>query len=141
MAVQFKRCRTCGQIFQTAIDGDECPNCVEEREWSYERVKDYLYEHPGATMAEVVDDTGVDLKLVRRFLREGRVELETADGFLLCEKCGKPITSGTMCQECKTQLSRAMDSVLPQSLLDKRDGRERPEPLRTRNDKLHVKKR
>lgn len=136
MALQFKKCKTCGRVFQTAFDGLECPDCVEERERKFEKVKEFLYRYPGASMEEIIEETEVDPKLILRFLKEGRLEMMNAAGLLTCEKCGAPITSGTMCAKCKDKLSRAMQSVLPKA----------PEPVRekksplgsTKADKLHV---
>ncbi|MBD5559255.1 MAG: flagellar protein [Clostridia bacterium] len=111
MSVQFKKCKTCGRIFDGY--GLECYECVEENERQFNLVKDYIWEHPKASMQEIVEDTGVNEKLIIRFLKEGRLEFDNASGLIVCEKCGAPITGGTLCRNCKEKLSKAMDSVLP----------------------------
>lgn len=135
MSLQFKRCKTCGRIFQS-IHGNECPECIDERERKFQLVKDYLYEHPGAFMEEIVEETKVDPKLVLRFLKEGRLEMLNSAGLLTCEKCGAPITSGTMCQKCKDKLARAMQSVLPKAAPAAKKGQSQGAP--PQKDKLHV---
>lgn len=114
MKSQFRKCKTCGRIFQSSV-GTECPDCIEDREQKFNLVKEYLYEKPGASLEEIAEVTGVDSKLVIRFLREGRLEMSGAAAILVCEKCGAPVTSGTMCDKCKDKLARAMQSVLPSS--------------------------
>lgn len=137
MALEFKKCKTCGRIFQGF--GLRCPDCIEEEERQFTMVKDYIWEHPGASMHELVENTGVDAKLVLRFLKEGRLEMDTADGLLVCEKCGAPITSGTMCAKCKEKLSKAMDSVLPKSQAPQpKSSGDNPFSNAMRADKLHV---
>lgn len=114
MSLQFKKCKTCGRIFQS-YHGFECPDCIDERERQFAKVKEYLYEYPGASMDEIVAGTEVDAKQILRFLKEGRLEMQNSEGLLTCEKCGAPVTSGTMCQNCKDKLARAMQSVLPKA--------------------------
>lgn len=65
-------------------------------------------------MAEISNETGIEEKLILHFLREGRLEMMTADGSLVCEKCGTPIKSGRLCRKCSEALSHALNSVLPQ---------------------------
>lgn len=138
MASEFKKCKTCGRIFQGY--GKQCPDCVEEEDRQYNLVRDYVWAHPGASMYEIVEETEVDPKLILRFLKEGRVELENADGLLTCEKCGTPISSGTLCDACKSKLSKAMDSVLPKAKASKPEPRSSSSPGMGsgKTDKLHV---
>lgn len=114
MALQFKKCKTCGKIFQS-LGSLECPDCIEERERKFQLVKEYLYKEPGASLEKLAEETGVEEKLIIRFLKEGRLEMTSVEGLLTCEKCGAPVTSGTMCDKCKDKLARAMQSVLPSS--------------------------
>ena len=133
MSLQFKKCKTCGRIFQS-ISGFECPDCIDEREKKFALVKEYLYQEPGASLDMIVENTGVDSKLVIRFLKEGRLEMQNSGGLLKCEKCGAPVSSGTMCNACKDKLSRAMQRVLPKPAA----GAGQPPVSASGKDKLHV---
>lgn len=136
MALEFKKCKTCGRIFQGF--GNRCPDCIEEEERQFNLVRDYIWGHTGASIHEVVENTEVDPKVVLRFLKEGRLELENSEGFLVCEKCGAPISSGTMCANCKSQLSKAMDSVLPKAQQPAASRAPEPNLGSGKTDKLHV---
>lgn len=137
MSLQFKKCKTCGRIFQS-IHGLECPECIDDRERKFAIVRDYLYEYPGASMDEIVEETEVDPKLIIRFLKEGRLEMQNSKGLLSCEKCGAPISSGTMCTSCKDKLAKAMESVLPKSMTEKGKKESRAVSSSSQKDKLHV---
>lgn len=133
MSVQFKKCKSCGRIFQGY--GLECYDCVEQNEKHFNTVKDYIWDNPRASMQEIVEETGVNEKLILRFLKEGRLELDNSEGLILCESCGKPITTGTMCRACKERLSKIMDGALPQPAAKK----EKTPLGSTKADKLHVR--
>lgn len=88
-------------------------------------------------MEEIVAETEVDPKLILRFLKEGRLEMQNSAGLLSCEKCGAPITSGTMCQNCKDKLAKAMQSVLPKA--NQGQGKKDSKTISSsQKDKLHV---
>ena len=137
MALQYKTCKSCGRIFQSA-GADVCPECLREMEEQFKVIKDYLYQKPGASVEEISKETGIDEKLILHFLREGRLEMIHPDGSLLCEKCGAPITSGRLCKKCAESLSHALGSVLPKQKAPEETGGKRAGLGRTRPDKLHV---
>jgi len=82
----------------------------------YKKVRDYLYDHPNATMVEVSEATGVEEKIILEFLREGRLELKEPSPVLTCERCGKPITTGRMCKECLAVFERGLKKGLNESV-------------------------
>lgn len=134
MSVQFKKCVSCGRIFDGY--GLECYDCVEEHERQFNLARDYIWDNPRASMQEIVEETGVSEKLILRFLKEGRLEFDNSAGLIVCERCGAPITSGTLCRSCKEKLSKAMDSVLPNQEPSKTE----KVPLSSsKSDKLHVR--
>lgn len=96
-----------------------------------------MYEYPGASIDEIIEATEVDPKLILRFLKEERIEMTHADGLLICEKCGAPITSGTICSACKNKLSRALQSVLARPEANK-DQKSKAQGASASKDKLHV---
>ena len=69
------------------------------------KVRDYIYQHPDASIKEISEKTEVDEKIILDFLKEERLSLRTADGLLRCQQCGKPIEKGSYCQgySAKTQ--------------------------------------
>ena len=87
----------------------------------FKKIKEYLYASPNATIAEVVEETGVEEATVFFMLKEGRLEMRSASGFLTCRHCGEPISSGTICDRCAEKLSSAFESVLEKNRPVKKD--------------------
>jgi len=79
-----------------------CDVCKQLDEEDFRRVKDYLYKNSGANLTQVSIDLDVSVEKIKRFLKDGRLEIVAEDGnmFLDCEKCGKSIKSGKFCEEC-----------------------------------------
>lgn len=138
MALNYKTCSYCGRIFQSSRSSS-CPECVRKMEDQFKIIKEYLYQHPRASVEEVSNETEIDEKLILHFLREGRLEMVAADGFLICEKCGESITSGRLCKKCSDTLAHALGSVLP-----KQNQADDDKPINRKSmgsgkmDKLHV---
>ena len=101
--MDVKICDKCGRLFQSQFGGNTCPKCENTFDDDYHRVKDYLYDHPGATEREVREIfPTVTHKDIMGWLRSGRLDI--ADGSLVkltCEKCGKVIQGGYLCDECQ----------------------------------------
>lgn len=114
MALSFKTCKRCGNIFQNFM-GEYCESCQKEIDQIYVAVRDFLYDNPNATVKEVVEETGAEENLILDFLKDGRLEMTTANGLLRCEKCGKAISSGRMCDACKQSLSNVLTRSLETS--------------------------
>ena len=111
MATKFRTCRWCGKIFQS-ISSQYCDQCLKDFDKKFVLIRDYLYEYPNATVVEVVENTGVEENLVFHFLKEGRLEMKSASGWIRCEKCGKPISSGRLCDSCKNAMSQVLNRAI-----------------------------
>lgn len=103
-----KQCRKCGRLFES-FGESLCPRCIAEMEEDYIKVKDYVYDHPDANVFDVSKETGVAEKTVLEFLREGKLSMSAAE--LYCEECGKHITTGKLCSECKNKLENVLMSA------------------------------
>jgi flagellar operon protein (TIGR03826 family) len=105
----LRNCSKCGRLF--GYTGNPlCSFCLEEEEDEYVIVRDYLYDNPGSSAAEVSEATGVDTEKIMRFLREERLQIssENQNMLLECESCGKPIVTGRFCHKCKDNLKNAL---------------------------------
>lgn len=129
----FRKCKSCGSIFNF-MGKPMCPNCIKKMDEDFAKVRKYIYENPNARAEEISEETGVDTKTIMQFLREGRLELRVADGSILCEKCGVPISSGRLCPTCSQNISNNMSSVLPKAPEPKKHQQE----LTGLKSKLHV---
>lgn len=105
-----KVCSRCGRMFTYLGFGHfYCPVCKEKDAEDFTRVKEYIYENGVAPALEVSEKTGVSLKIIEQYLREGRLEIpECSPIFIKCEMCAVDIRSGRLCPSCATTLSNAM---------------------------------
>lgn len=72
-----------------------------------EKIKHYLREHKGASLFEVVEETGAEEALVLRLIREGRIIVSDPPA-IQCERCGKSISEGRFCNTCTSELTRGL---------------------------------
>lgn len=108
-----RNCKKCGRIFNYIGGIQYCPACRDKDEQDYKRVKEYLYENPKATVSQISMDLDISVEQIKRYLREGRLEIVGDEGnlFLECEACGKAIRSGRFCPECERSLSRDLSTA------------------------------
>ncbi|HEY8463334.1 MAG TPA: MerR family transcriptional regulator [Bacillota bacterium] len=106
--MDIRNCRRCGRIYQ--YNGRYiCNNCLRQEEEDFQKVKQDLIDHPGSSLLDVSERTGVELKVITRFLREGRLETEDFEletGELQCENCQRPIKAGRFCDRCAALLEQ-----------------------------------
>ena len=103
---EFKNCERCGKAYTSSYFFNVCPGCFEQDESDFRRIKEYLYEHPGAKIFEVSTVLDISVKKIKRYLRENRLEiLERDNQFLFCESCNRPIRSGKYCDGCYKLIS------------------------------------
>lgn len=112
MSMDLRNCQKCNRVF--AYTGSElCSRCASSDEEDFKKVKDYLYDNPGATIVEVSEETGVEEKQILRYLRESRIEIREADNLLLdCERCGAPIQTGRFCNSCVVDMQREFTAAV-----------------------------
>lgn len=111
MSLKVMSCKMCGRLFQSYGVGN-CPACADEMDKAFVKIKEYLYEHENATIVDVVEGTGVAEKFVLQFLKEGRLSIEGAEDSLKCEDCGRSISSGRFCSDCREKLANVLSSVV-----------------------------
>jgi uncharacterized protein len=99
--MDIRNCRRCGKVYN--FNGFAvCPNCTRQEQEDFDKIRDYLFKHPNSSALEVSQATGLELKVITRFQKEGRIESDgmvTSDN-LSCEKCGQPVKSGRFCEQC-----------------------------------------
>lgn len=104
-------CKVCGGVMIFKGVGEyHCEECRAVDYDDYGKVRLYIEEHPGANAAQVEENTGVSQKIIRRLLKDGRIEVaEGSKSFLRCEVCGKSIRSGQFCPECETKVHHRIE--------------------------------
>ena len=109
--MDLKTCKKCGRMFSGKEDQEYCNKCRLDIEDHFRIVREYVYDHPNATVNEVSDETGVEKKEVLEYLRDGRLELKEESVDLSCMRCGKPIKSGRMCNECGNEIKEGFNKA------------------------------
>lgn len=111
--MNVRNCKSCGRIFNYVSGPPTCPICREKLEEKFQEVKDYIRENKGAGIQEVADACDVDIKQIRQWLREDRLELSAESAVhLSCESCGAPIRSGRFCEKCTGNMTKSLNDVL-----------------------------
>lgn len=121
----LKNCKRCGEVFAT--DRKKiCPDCERELEENFDKVRDYIYDHGQATIPQIHEETGVSVKEIEQFIREGRLIEYNVDINIDCKKCGTDIQSGDYCSNCKEELSQGLSSKkkrIKEDLEEKKQGK------------------
>jgi flagellar operon protein (TIGR03826 family) len=86
---------------------DVCDACYKEEEAQYDKVYAYIRKkiNRTASMMQVVMETGVEERLIIKFVRTGKLRISQFPNLgIPCEKCGANIKSGRLCGKCGNSL-------------------------------------
>lgn len=102
--MNLDNCPRCGKLFAKNFR-DVCPVCMREIDKEYQICADYLRENKGAIISELSDQTGVSIKQITKFIREGRISMVNAPNMSYpCESCGTLIRDSHLCDSCRSRL-------------------------------------
>ncbi len=111
MGMNLGNCPRCGRLFANNFR-DICPSCIKEIEEEYEKCLDFLREEKLATIQEVHEATGVSIRQITKFIKEGRISVANNPNMMYpCEVCGVLIRQGNMCDSCRTRLTRDLTAA------------------------------
>jgi flagellar operon protein (TIGR03826 family) len=108
---ELANCPRCGRLFVKHSIRDVCEQCYKEEEALFEKVYQFLRkrENRTATMAQVVEATGVSESLITKWIKIGRLQLVHFPNLgYPCESCGTMIREGQLCTKCRTKLQREL---------------------------------
>lgn len=110
--MEVKSCRRCRALFHHVVGPQLCQKCKAKDEEDFARVKEYLYDNPGATMTTVCEELDVTVRQVQQYLREGRLTVAKDSPIGIdCERCGIRITTGKYCDECRNIMANQFSSA------------------------------
>lgn len=105
---ELANCARCGRVFVKGLR-DICEHCKKEEDKDFETVYQYIRQkdHRMATLSEVVEATGVEEKLILKFIKEGRLRQSQFPNLgYPCQKCGTLIREGKLCGSCAKTLQK-----------------------------------
>lgn len=112
---KLKNCSSCGRMFVSTRGETLCRDCLAKQEEKELEVLDYVREHQGCPIAEVIEAMGVTDKFIKNMINKGMfANLERTDFFYPCAACGKPIKNGTYCSDCLSRLRQETKRVASQ---------------------------
>ncbi|GHU52207.1 hypothetical protein AGMMS49975_07540 [Clostridia bacterium] len=126
---ESRNCIKCKKVF-TYTGVPVCQDCQKETEKLFDEARTYIKEHPDCKLAEVAEITGASHKQIFRWIREGRIEIssaQAADGGLTCGNCGKPIVTGRYCSSCAIKMNDSVKEAF---------GKNKPEEKKPSSGKL-----
>ncbi|MGP4040735.1 TIGR03826 family flagellar region protein [Gracilibacillus sp. D59] len=104
---ELANCARCDKVFVQTTNSI-CPDCIKEDEKQFQIVYDFLKkrENRQATIPEIVEATEVKEDIILQFVKENRLRSSQFPNLSFpCERCGEPIASGKVCENCKNELS------------------------------------
>ncbi|TJY41944.1 flagellar protein [Cohnella pontilimi] len=107
--MNLANCPRCGKLFSRQAR-NVCPNCIATMEKEYETCVAYLKENKHhCTMHDLSEATGVSVRQIKEFIREGRISMDGAPNMSYpCDSCEQPIREGHLCENCKADLQKQM---------------------------------
>lgn len=106
--MNIENCPRCGKIFVKNIRG-VCYACMKELDQQCNQCIEYLRENRQCMIQELSEATGVSVKQITLFIREGRISI--ADNPKLaysCEVCGTMIREHKICDGCRQRLAKGI---------------------------------
>src|SRR5690606_39269557 len=96
---ELANCPNCGALFVKGVR-TVCNNCFKEEEEMFNKVYAYVRkkENRMATVTEVSEATGVEEKIIMKFVKEHRLHtVQFPNLSYNCDRCGNPIQEGKLC--------------------------------------------
>ena len=97
----FNQCANCKRPLPRDYKEELCPRCMDLVLFS--EVKNFIREND-VNEYEVAAHFDIPLKQVKAWIREGRIEYKekgsASISSLHCQRCGAPVTFGSLCPKC-----------------------------------------
>ncbi len=96
----YKLCTMCGRALPISYEKDHCPTC--EDDVLFKEIREYIRTHD-VTEFELAEIFHIPQNKVRKWIKEGRIEYVTGENKMMntrCQRCGVPVSFGTLCPNC-----------------------------------------
>jgi flagellar operon protein (TIGR03826 family) len=111
---KLDNCPKCGKLYLKGYR-DVCNDCFKIEEEEYKLVAHFLKdrENRKATLYEVSETTGVSVKQITRFIRQGRISISDFPNMgLPCDSCGEITQGANLCAKCRQNLTRQVEDMV-----------------------------
>lgn len=137
---ELRNCPQCGKVFML-VARNLCPACIELEEKQYDEVREYLRKNAGATVEQIIEDTGVEEPKVLRWMRDGRLVIVGAGGkqAAVCQRCGRLVEKGNLCSKC-IQILEEIKGVKGSSAQTSTGFQGREQNIRDSKSGMHIKR-
>jgi predicted transcriptional regulator len=62
-------------VFSTYEGAVLCKKCEQEEKETFNRIRDYLYDHPGISIQELSINLNLSVRRIEQFIRSGRLNI------------------------------------------------------------------
>lgn len=91
----------------------ECQSCGNKELSDFGKVREFLDENGPQNAETISENTGVSVKKIDEYLREGRVEIpDGSEIYIRCQSCGTDIRYGRYCPECMIRLTNGLSKAI-----------------------------
>jgi flagellar operon protein (TIGR03826 family) len=104
-------CPDCDRLFVKISIRAICEVCYKKEETAFDKVYRFIRKRENrlATIIDVINATGVEEKLIYKFIKTGRIRATQFPNFgYPCQKCGALIKDGKLCTDCKNDLTKQL---------------------------------
>lgn len=135
--MELKNCKDCGRMFNYVTGEYICPACREAQEGKFQEVKKFVIDNRSATMNEICEACEVDVKMVKKWVREERlVFTKDSPVKINCEMCGTQIVTGRYCDRCRKNAANSFGNVVKAAANRRQDS---PSEDRSGGIRMHIR--
>ncbi len=105
----YKLCTMCGRTLPISYEKDYCPAC--EDDVLFKDIREYIRTHD-VTEFELAEIFHIPQHKVRKWIKEGRIEYVAGENKMMntrCQRCGVPVSFGTLCPNCMRIMNGGKD--------------------------------
>lgn len=128
---EVANCPRCNAIFMKRVGATVCPDCQKQEEKDFQTVYAFMRkkQNRSANVQEIEYHTGVDEKLIRKFVAQKRLHPAQFPNLMYnCERCGAGIQDGRLCDSCTQEIEGGLQKMKQDEDFKKRkEGLERAE--------------
>ncbi len=104
---ELANCPVCQNLFLKNHLSNSCESCYKKEEQRFQQVRQFLKkrENELATNEDVAAETGVELKELHQFMKNGRLRIMAYPNLgYPCERCEELIRKDRLCTGCIVEL-------------------------------------